>query len=324
MAFSSSASANTCRLERVAEVPMSVTKSGQAVVPVEINGIPVKMAIDTAGSLPIIYAGATEALNLVPIQSIRRGALHAGPTSLTQTVRIGSLKMTNVDWGETHALVYPLNRQFSRPLDEDDVVGSLGQNLFSGVDVELDFAANKLRLYSQKHCPGEVVYWSNSFDVLPLQADGLRDTYIPVMVNGKPMLASISSMSPVSMMEEEAAKKVLGLDSSSAGVDASGGSDGCTFCRSITLKAQGLEVKNARVKMVHTVAPGCHFIEAGIFGKPASYDCAGAYPFHLGMNVLTTLHLYFANGEKKLYFTGAKATVENAGAEPVAAVPDAH
>ncbi len=116
-------------------------------------------------------------------------------------------------------------------------------------------------------------------------------------------------------VEPEAAKKMLGLDRSSAGVDATGGSDGCTFCGSITLKAQGLEIQNARVRMVQTISPGCHFTGPNMFGKPASYDCAGAYPLHIGMNVLTRLHLYFANGEKKLYFTDAALNAPGAGSE---------
>jgi hypothetical protein len=201
------------------------------------------------------------------------------------------------------------------------VVGSLGQSMFSGVDLELDFGAQKLRLYSQKHCPGEVVYWARSFDVLPLQKDTLGDLYISVMANGKPMAANIATMNGISAMEAEAAEKVLGLDRSSAGVDATGGSDGCTFCGSITLKAQGLEIQNARVRMVQSISPGCHFSRPNIFGTAASYDCAGAFPLHIGMNVLTKLHLYFANGEKKLYFTDADVNAVGAGTVPAASAP---
>ena len=313
--------ADSCGLGRIAEVAMSVTKGGQVVVPVEINGIHVEMAIDAAGSLTNIYSGATAALNLTPSNSFKSGQLRVGATSLTQTVQIRSLKLANVNWPVASALVYPFNKQFTPPLSEDEVVGSLGQNLFSGVDVELDFAAHKLRLYSQKHCPGEVVYWARNFDVLPLQKDRLGDLYITIMANGKPMAANIAMLSTISAMEAEAAKKVLGLDRSSAGVDATGGGDGCTFCGSITLKAQGLEIKNARVRMVQTISPGCHFTGPNMFGGAAMYDCAGAFPLHIGMNVLTKLHLYFANDEKKLYFTDADVNAVGAATEPAASAP---
>jgi hypothetical protein len=316
--------ADSCQLERIAEVTMSVTKGGQVVVPVEINGIHVKMTINTTGSLTTIYSGAMAGLNLKPIDNIQRGVFHAGATNLTETVEISSLKMANAHWPLVSALVYPSNNQYPPLLSEDDIVGSLGQGMFGNVDLELDFGALQLRVYSQKHCPGKVVYWSGRFDVLPLQKDGLGDPYITMMANGQPMEANIATMMPISAMEEEAAKKVLGLDRSSAGVDATNGSDGCTFCGSITLKAQGLEIQNARVRMSQTLSPGCHFLPPNPFGAPARYDCMGAFPLHLGMNVLSQLHLYFANGEKKLYFTRANVNAPDASAEPAASAATAH
>jgi hypothetical protein len=73
------------------------------------------------------------------------------------------------------------------------------------------------------------------------------------------------------------------------------------------------------VRMVHTVSPGCHFNGPNVLGAAAHYDCAGAFPLYLGMNVLAQLHLYFANREKKLYFTNAN--VMDASAEPATAAP---
>ena len=316
--------ADSCQLERIAEVPMSVTKGGQIVVPVEINGIHVKMAIDTANSLTGIYSGATIALMLKPNDSIKRGVLHAGATILTQTVEISSLKMANVRWPLVNALVFPSNKQFPLLPSEDDVVGTLGLGMFGGVDLELDFGALQLREYSQKHCPGKVVYWSSALDVLPLQKDKLGDSYITISANGKPMEANMATLMPISGMEEEAAKKELGLDRSSAGVNATSGSDGCTFCGSITLKAQGLAIQNARVRMIQTTSPDCHFIAPNLFGAAAHFDCPGAFPLRLGMNVLSQLHLYFANGEKKLYFTRANVNAPDASAEPAASAPTVH
>jgi hypothetical protein len=75
--------ADSCHLERIVEVAMSVTRGGQVVVPVEINGIHVKMAIDTASSLTNIYSGATAALNLTPSDTLKGGVLHVGATSLS-------------------------------------------------------------------------------------------------------------------------------------------------------------------------------------------------------------------------------------------------
>ena len=303
LACASVAHGGNCPLERLAEVPMFLTKGGQITVPVEVNGIHVRMALDTTSSLTNIYSGALAGLSLKPRNNVRPGVFYAGSKPLTQTVNIDSLKMAIIRWPQANAVVYPWNGQYPGLLAEDDVVGSLGQGALSGVDFELDFADRKLRLYPHKHCPGGVVYWTTAFDVLPLLKDQLGDTYIVMMANGKPMAANMASMSPISSLEEDVARKVLGLDHSTAGVDATGDGDGCSACGSITLKGQGLEIPNARVSMIRTITPGCHFSGPTLVGTPAQYDCGGAFPLHIGMNVLSRLHLYFATQEKKVYFT---------------------
>lgn len=316
--------ADGCLLERVAEVAMPITKSGQVVVPVEINGKHVKMAIDTTSSITSIYSGAITALNLKPANTLRGGRVHVGATAVTQTVDIRPFTLANLRWKLVTALVYPLKKEFPPLLSEDDVVGSIGMEMIEGVDIELDFGASKMRLYSQKHCPGNVVYWSTNFDVLPLQKDSIGDTYIIMLANGKPVAASIATMTPLSIMEEDAAKKVLGLDRSSAGIEATGGGDGCTFCGSITLKAQGLEIDHARVRIVKTVSPTCHLSEANPMDTAAHYDCGGAFPLQLGMNVLSQLHLYFATRERNVYFTDANLKALGASTEPASLAPTEH
>jgi len=295
---------------------MQVTKDGQVQIPVEIGGVRVHMGIEAGSGLSAIWSSATAALGLQPKRITARGRLNAGGIPLTETVNIDGLKIGNVRWSSVEVLVYPRNKYFPQSLGEDDVVGYLGQDLFSKLDVELDFGAHQLRLYSQQHCPGAVVYWSGQYDVLPLQKGKLGNLSMAMAVNGRLVSTSMSTMSPISTIEEEAAKRILGIDRLSSSGDAGGGGDGCSYCRSITLKAQGLEIRNARVTIVNSVSKSCQLnlprSESGI----ASYDCLGAFPLHLGVNVLSTLHLFYANGEKKLYFTNAGAKVLNAGTQP--------
>ena len=322
MLCASAVLAENCHLEQIAAVDLVVTKSGSVQIPVEINGIRVQMGIEAGSGLSAIWSGATAALNLQPQERIRPGVLHAGGIPLTQTVHINSFKLGNLHWQPFDALVYPRNHQFSQSLGEDEVVGYLGQDMFSGVDLELDFGAHQLRLYSQKHCPGKVTYWSSDYDVLALQRNALGNLYMSMAVNGRLVATSLSTLNSISILEEGAAKN-MGLDGASAGIDAGVGGDGCSFCGSINLKAQGLEIQNARVKIVNTVAKDCRLsVPRGADGI-ASYNCLGAFPLRLGVNVLSKLHLYFANGEKKLYFTVAdvnagNTTTGSAGIAPTA------
>jgi hypothetical protein len=295
---------------------MLVADSGRVQIPVEISGIQVQMVVDIGRGISGIWTGATASLGLTPRATSKRNGLRVDGTPVAATVSIASFKIGNVRWATMPILVYPGGPQLPQTLSEDDVVGILGQDVFSSVDVELDFGAHQLRLYSQKHCPGRVVYWSREYDVLSLQQNTLGNVYFSMAVNGKLVSTSMSTSSGISTLEEDAAKSVLGLDRTPAGVDANDGSDGCSFCRSIILKAQGLEIRNARVKIVNTVLKDCRLIVPRSDSDAAIYTCLGLFPLHLGLNVLSRLHLYDATREKKLYFTVANADSGSSSSEP--------
>ena len=313
MLCATAAFADDCRLDRVAAVDLLVTKDGQVQIPVKINGIQVQIGIDAGSGLSGIWSGATAALNLQPKEIRARGGvrLSAGGAPLTQTVNINGLEIGNSRWPPFEALVYPRSKQFPQSLSTDDVVGFLGQWVFSNFDLELDFGARQLRLYSQKHCPGGPVYWASRYDVLPLQRNLLGNSFITIAINGKLVLTSMSTMIPISTMEEEAAKSILGFDRTSLGD--TGGGDGCSNCRSITLKAQSLEIRNARVDIVNSISRSCRLSvpksESGI----ASYNCLGAFPLRLGVErAFQTAHVLCQRREETLFY-GCKREVSRCG-----------
>jgi predicted aspartyl protease len=312
MLAASAVVAEDCRLERVAAVEMTISKDGQVQIPVEINGTRVQMGVDVGGGLSAIWSGAVAALNLQPKDSIARGRLNAGAIPLTQTVELSGLKIANTQWLPFGVLVFPRNKVFPESLSADDSVGFLGQTAFANLDLELDFQAHQLRLYSQNHCAGAIVYWASRYDVVPLQKSTLGNLFISMAVNGRLMSTSMSTMSQTSRLEEEAARSILGIDRTS--IDANG-SDGCSHCQSITLKAEGLEIRNAQVRIVNSVSNNCRLNIPRSQNGVASYNCPGAYPLQLGVDVLSKLHLYYANAQKKLYFTDADAKMAGASAE---------
>jgi Aspartyl protease len=314
--------ADGCGLEQVAAVKMIVTDSGRVQIPVEIDGIKVQMAVDIGRGISGIWTAATASLGLTPKATIKRGVLLIDGTPVTDTVSVASLQIGNARWANIAILAIPGSGQFSQMPSEDDVVGILGQDMFANVDLELDFGAHQIRLYSQKHCPGQVVYWSRQYDALSLLQNELGNVYFSMAVNGKLMSTSMSTITAISTLEEDVAKSMLGLDRASAGVDANDGSDGCSFCQSITLEAQGLEIHNARVRVVNTRVKDCQLIVPRREGVAASYSCIGLFPLRLGVNVLSKLHLYDATREKKLYFTVANSDSGGGVSEPAPSPPN--
>src|SRR5215469_12530498 len=162
IAFSSAANADDCKLGRVAS--LDFTEDGAIVVPVSIEGTSVRMFVDTGGMASAVDPVVANNLHLAQ-RRIMEGRLYDGAGDpFTYIAQIHDLGL-----GETHAsdlrfLVWP-TPSFSK----QELAGALGTDLLRNYDVDIDFAAHKLNLFSQDHCPGKVVYWaSNNVAVVPM------------------------------------------------------------------------------------------------------------------------------------------------------------
>jgi len=87
----------------------------------------------------------------------------------------------------------------------------------------------------------------------------------------------------------------------------------------MAITAPGLKVVNARIMLLQPLK-NCS-ISTGFSHKSlVEYgDCDGSEPpLHLGLDVVTKLHLYFAMKENMLYFTGADDERTATAASPIA------
>jgi hypothetical protein len=173
--------------------------------------------------------------------------------------------------------------------------------VFRNLDFEIDLAHRKLNLFSQEHCPGVVVYWSDTFAVVPLYRGTLGNLYLPLELNGKKVDATISPANAVSTLNIDAAKKLYDIDAREAG-------KGPEAHRTMQFSAPGLTVNNSKV-LLEEPAHKCLLRTRGGESGAAGYhdNCAGHFPMRVGRNVLQELRLYFAMKEQKLYFTAATA-----------------
>src|SRR5215467_12086098 len=155
IALSSPAGAETCSLGLMASLDMTIGKNGLPIVPVTINGTNYNFAVDTAGVFSKISGDLAQKLGLrqaptgMEIYSVS-GMVHAN------SVDVASLKLGAVEAKHSHLMVgSPMNMS-------DDGDGILAGDLLTSFDAEFDFAKGKLNLFSQDHCPGKVVYWTQS------------------------------------------------------------------------------------------------------------------------------------------------------------------
>jgi hypothetical protein len=124
-------------------------EDGMPMIPVTINGTPRRFLLDTGGALPQISRTIVDELKL------RR--------------RDSSIKLLDVNGNVTDELAV-IDTFALGSLTKEDVPmlidagsesrdGVLTQALYSNFDMDLDFGPRRFTLFSQKHCPGGVVYW---------------------------------------------------------------------------------------------------------------------------------------------------------------------
>jgi len=229
------------------------------------------------------------------------------------TMSIGELKITkSTFWVASR----PDKDSATRGDTGSNSAGFLGINMFSHVDLELDLANRILAFYSQDHCPGRVVYWSDDYEKVPLHTGELTsDLYFDALLNGKKVESWLNTSSRANDFSGEFARQIFGLDEHSAGVTSELGPDGKPrlYTSTMSLGIEGLAVNNAHLWL--TIG-GC--TEMTMVHGSIGYGCGihGVHPMTLGTSILERLHLYLATKEKKMYVTAATSRAVDSGAQP--------
>jgi len=196
--------------------------------------------------------------------------------------------------------------------------GVLAGDLLMLFDVEFDFAKGKLNLFSQNHCPGKVVYWTQSgyaeipfhFQNGPMQANDHID--FNMTLDGHELLSELDTGSSWTWIRHKTASQIFGLEDTSPGMkrDPNSTDNAPAFMKQFDLlQLGGVAVKNPEVYIFTD-----HFEDAfhmahseksrddPIYGASVSLEA-----MTLGMNVIRKLHLYVAYKEHTIYVTAADA-----------------
>lgn len=73
----------------------------------------------------------------------------------------------SVELGPIHQ---PASNFLLAPIEETGPLSAaLGNNALAQFDIEFDFAARKVKFFSQDHCDGRVVYWTKAFTEMPFK-----------------------------------------------------------------------------------------------------------------------------------------------------------
>ena len=199
-----------------------------------------------------------------------------------------------------------------RPTGETQWDRTLAPDLLDHFEIDFDFAAHKLNLFSQDHCDGHVVYWTKEYMDVPFRT---RNTHIVVKVNldGHDLYATLDTGSGISTISTRLLS-LFGLSEDSAGMESPPDSKPGDLIQHRyhfkNLSLDGVAVNNP----LFYILPDK--LDAAI-RKLSDSDKMAADPVYgtqteapqiiLGMNILTKLHFFISYKEKKLYLTAADA-----------------
>lgn len=262
-------SAKECQLQRLAQVDMTPDTFGLVTAPLKINDQSMTFLIDTGARANMITASRADQLGLRRYPIVRADITFFGGHRIKEfvtprSVQIDRLSGNDIDFG---VLPAPMDLRAD---------GIIGLNLLVRFDADFDFKNGKLSLFSQDHCSGQVVYWTNEpFAVTPISLDE-GHIQVSAVLDGKTVTVLLDTGASVSIMSSEKASRLFG--------DQHGSFQSLSF--------EGLEIKNPDIELISDQKIGFR---------------GGLQVIVLGMGTLRQLHLYFAFGERKLYLTSATA-----------------
>jgi aspartyl protease len=287
------ASAAQCGpLRLVNTLPLQLDRGGRPLIPVTIGGKPKFLLFDTAGTVSTVKKAVVDEFKLTPQRETGVVRVNAHRDKLDRRVSIPTLAIGRLRGGAWSFAVEPDGFDYS---DEKATAGTLAPDNFRQFDIDLDFAARKINLFSADHCEGKVLYWQpKALAVVPMQITNSGHVFMRVMLDGKRMDALLDTGADRSVMSIAAARKVFGLE-----IPAKAGP--ALRHRFKTLTFESIVLPNPAVELVPAITKETMPFNPG--STPTPDEQPGVPDLVIGQSVLAKLHIYIAIRERKLYVT---------------------
>lgn len=311
--FATAAQAQTCSLAQMASLDMTMLPDGTFAVPVTINGGQHLFRVDTSAIFTTLSDIAAQKLGLKQYAIDRLELYDVNGKMHITYIDADSFKVGNNEAKHFHLMVSPLGPNLPAEVD-----GRLGPDMLSLFDVELDFAAKKMNLFSQDHCPGKVVYWTKSgYAAVDFHMTSGRLNVTPhiafqMTLDGRDLTTDLSTESDTTWIRKKSALQIFGLDDNAPGLEHSPtvSEVGPLYRKRFEmLQLGGVAVQHPMIDIVPDQMDSSFKMAHSEKSRDDPIYGEGLKPedLSLGMNVLSKLHLYIAYKEHKIYATAADA-----------------
>lgn len=279
-------------------------------VPVTINGKQKKFLLNTGEPTTLVSQnlvrdlGLPETTYMTGTRELNVRGSHSADDARTR-VRVAEFLLGTQKGASLQFLVSD-DRELGNGKPYD---GLLANDLFSNVDLDMDFGAKRLNYFGPDHCAGNVIYWSQRpVAVIPITVVGSKIT-VPVAVDGQKVNAVIDTGAARTSMRRDIAELTFGLKADTPQMMPAGdlrdGRGATIYSHTFQqLSLDGVEVKKP-VILIQTNAMVRNRDSGFTLGSRAQSTEARPPDLTIGMDLLHQLHVYVAFGEKKLYVTAA-------------------
>ncbi len=290
------AAAEDCQLKQLADVTLTVSKQGNVLVPVQVEGMQLKFALSMDSLASSIVPGIANQLSVPRAMTPRNISIEFGgiraAENITPQVTIGSAT------GPAVLVVIP--QTFNMDPEAD---GYLAFDILKNFDVEVNLSKNEMKLFSPAHCPGKVIYWTQSaaVAVMPIVVRNRFGFIFPMELDGQLVEAAPIFSTDIAKLSSLVADQVYGVKGQTSHVFDSLAADGLAIshphldiyeddtngeCRG-NIRQNGMKLFNETDRRLGM--------------------CFGPPELMLGRSEMAALRMYFAFSERKIYATAANA-----------------
>jgi predicted aspartyl protease len=192
----------TCHLTKEATLPLTEI-GGHYDVPVDIGGHTFLMVVDSGSENTVLTAEAADAFHLESDTSQANVIRGVGDIRSVYPRVLPSLKFGTEEWRDTRVDVADLLNpaEWAAP---SVPIGLIGTRMLSRYDVELDFPAKTMTLYTAEGCIGRFVPWVGRYDAYS-PIDTPRHRFIlSLALNGHPIKAVLDTGATHSLLKHDA------------------------------------------------------------------------------------------------------------------------
>ncbi len=295
-----------CTLKRIASLDAD-TSHGSLMIKVQIEGRDSWLGVDTGSPVSMINKTVADELK-IPMRKAREGAIiDAAGKSARHFVVVHRLNLNGMVAEDTPFVM--MGENGPAIMGED---GIFGANFLTSYDVEFDLAHHKMNLFKQDHCPGNVVYWTQDYAVVPFRLDASLHATFEASLDGKPLRALLDTGASSTVLSAQMARRMFDFDPVAAGVTPdgnliAGGGELMPFYlhRFGSLTLGGVEFKNIEVKVATDRMSSV--MRDKMPRDVDQMEGTAVTPLIIGLSHLAKLRVYIAYGEQMVYFSAANA-----------------